>query len=331
MNNSTSNTAYKGLAQAYDRSNNKMVFDSKLYGSTDGGTTWNTVKTDAAGNINVTGTVGILTSSNTIKLDQSTNGVKITDGSNTATITQSGILNNRYAQDVYIQNGSTINDTGTTAITVYNISTKKSYTFSGYTAQSASVLVGYNNTNSGSTYFGTAQTYWAFSNVTKTLQVYYISSFLNEEYTGNISLAANTWTNIGSMCSISKISTIEYNASGSTLYIAPGISGSASNAIYALTDYNTFYGVITCPNNKVMRLLNIYFYSATTMRFHIMVGNNINRTSKCVYTGLGFSNSNITFAGDGLILLPGEYVYVLKEAVASTELVFYCNIVQETY
>lgn len=351
MNHSASETAYKGLAQAYDRTNNKMIFDSKVYGSTDNGTTWNPVKTDVSGNVNVVGTVGIATTSNTVKLDQtlsnntvkidsstntvkidqSSNGVKITDGTHSTTITQCGILNNRYGQDVYVQNSFSVNDNTSTGINVYNISTKKSYIFSGYTTQAGAVIVGYGGTLTGSTNFSASQTYYAWSNAAKTLVFKYIDSSLTEQTSGNIGLAANTWTNTGiSALTVSNLYTLEYNGSGTQVILAPG-AGTTFNQLYGLTDYNTFYGVITCPNYKAMRILNIYFYSASTMRFHIMIGNASNRTSKCVYTGLGFSNSNITFAGDGIVMLPGEYVYLLKEAVTSTEIVFYCTIVQENY
>jgi hypothetical protein len=267
---------------------------------------------------------------NTIKIDTSNNRIKLTDGTNTATLTQSGVLNNRYAQDVYIQNGSIVNSNNTPAITVYNINTKQARTFSGFTTQTGSVIVGYGNNITGSTYFGAVQNYYAWSNTNKTLNFDYIDSTGNESSYGNISLVANTWTNLNLSCyTISRIATVEYNASGSQLVLST--AASATNQVYGLTDFNTYYGVLMCPNNKIQRILNIYFFSAASMRFHIMVGNKINRTSKSVYTGLGFSNSNITFAGDGIILLPGEYIYLLKEAIASTEIVFYCSVIQEDY
>lgn len=51
MNSSSSQTAERCLASAYDRTNNKMIVDSKLYGSNDSGTTWRVVKTDSSGNV----------------------------------------------------------------------------------------------------------------------------------------------------------------------------------------------------------------------------------------------------------------------------------------
>jgi len=225
-----------------------------------------------------------------------------------------------------------------TGLNVYTISVpKKTYILSGYTL-TANGIFGFNGASmthlNGLEFAYYNITAYAFCTVAKTLFYDYVDNNWNLQTNAvGLSIPANTWTALTSnyttsLKGVNSFYTAERNNENLTITYT---SGATAYAIGGLTTTNYFNGMIFVPQNYIGRLTQLYFFGNTSSVMHIVKCSSMGLMKKVIYSGSGFSNSNlINIEGVGEPIYPGECVYVYREATATDSFV-YGTVILEPY